>query len=272
MKRNNQPNRVTNQAARRAPSQPAAPAASSGRQLLFSAGAEAAMQPLAGAPLYAQPADIMSEVTDALNRYATSHLKRDLFAVSNDVEWLSAIACVSYKHANGFSKLVLGESESGRLRLHIWEPDAAAEENIHEHRWHFASAVIAGSIESEIWVDAFDCRAPTFEEFIYEVHSGGASRRSVGRTRAACLRKVTRLAGDAYFMLPGVMHRIARTSGVTATLVFTTAPSRSWNRMLADDGVKPNVDKQPLLPADVRRLIDVLAAQLTAEEARVRRP
>lgn len=234
-------------------------------------GVQSAIPSIAALLSGGQPAEVMSAVAEVLRRYALSQLTSDLIAVSTDARWLEKVAAQSYRHANGFSKLVLADSEVGRLRLHIWEPGAASEENIHEHRWHFASAVIAGTIESETWVDAFDHDAPTFKEFIYEVRAGRASRRSVGRTRAACARTAVRRAGDAYYMLPGVMHRITRTNGVTATLVFTTAASRTWNRMLADEGVHPNVEKHPLQADEVRRLVDLLVERLAVGEPRVHR-
>lgn len=234
-------------------------------------GVQAAIPSLAARLIGGQPAAVMADVAEVLRRYALSQLPGDLITVSADGCWLEKVAAQSYRHANGFSKLVLADSEVGRLRLHIWEPGAASEENIHEHRWHFASVVMTGAIESEIWVDAFDRDAPTFEEFIYEVRAGRASRRPVGHTRAACARTAVRQAGDAYYMLPGVMHRITRTNGVTATLVFTTAASRSWNRMLADKGVHPNVEKHPLQADEVRRLIDLLVAKHAVGESRVHR-
>lgn len=214
----------------------------------------------------------ISTLAEALHQYACTQLRSDLEAKVVDPAEITKIATRSYRHANGFTKLVLSDSDTGRLRLHVWEPDARAEENIHEHRWHFASVVLTGSINSEIWADSFDFDAPTFSEFIYQVGKRGAARRPVGRSRVACLRKVVRAAGDAYFMLPGVMHRITETCGLTSTLVFTTAPSRSWNRMLAREGVVPDVRRRALRPREVIRLIDLILCQLSVRDVHVCRP
>ena len=72
-------------------------------------------------------------------------------------------------------------------------------------------------------------------------------------------------------MPPGVLHRITGTSGLTATLVFTTAPSRAWNRMLARDGVQPDVRRRSLRAADVLRLIDMLLPKLSGKDDHVHR-
>lgn len=227
--------------------------------------------PLVGTTWAGDPARTMADCLAALQHCAAQDLPDALRAGADNHGWLEAVARDSYRHANGFTKLVLGGSAGGRLRLHVWEPGAAAEENIHDHRWHFASVILSGTIKSEVWVDAIDPAAPTFEEFIYEVRDGVASRRSVGRTRASCARTATRRAGAAYVMVPGVMHRITGTEGVTATLVVTTTPSRRWNRMLSSHGIRPNVDRQPLDTTEVRRLIDLVLRQLTLEDSHVRR-
>lgn len=229
------------------------------------------VQPLAVHLNNAVAGSAMPALTSALKHHAATQLRSDLKVIAADRAEVAAIAVRSYRHANGFTKLVLTDSVIGRLRLHVWEPGAVAEENIHEHRWHFASAVLAGTMESEIWVDSFDRDAPTFPEFIYHVRDRGATRRPVGRTRVTCSRSVIRQAGEAYFMPPGVLHRITGTSGLTATLVFTTAPSRAWNRMLARDGVQPDVRRRPLRSADVVRLIDMLLPQLSGKEDHVHR-
>ncbi|WP_433269263.1 hypothetical protein ACQPZF_06460 [Actinosynnema sp. CS-041913] len=53
----------------------------------------------------------------------------------------------AYRHPNGFLKIVLIAEVEFQLRLHVWrpEPDSpVATENVHNHRWDFASAVLVG--------------------------------------------------------------------------------------------------------------------------------
>lgn len=51
-------------------------------------------------------------------------------------------------HPNGFAKIVLLDAPEYRLRLHVWRRTAAipvvVQENVHNHRWDFATAILAG--------------------------------------------------------------------------------------------------------------------------------
>ena len=74
-----------------------------------------------------------------------------LTGLVSDESCLSMVASNAYQHPNGFAKFVLHNSADSlvRLRLHVWTGDASQrikqdEQNIHGHRWNFASAVIAG--------------------------------------------------------------------------------------------------------------------------------
>lgn len=72
---------------------------------------------------------------------------------------LEEVARSSYHHANSFEKIVLGSSPGGRkLVWHYWPqaetPDAEIE--IHNHRWKFASLVLAGRLEAHTYQVADD--------------------------------------------------------------------------------------------------------------------
>lgn len=70
-----------------------------------------------------------------------------------DDAFAAEVAARSYRHGNGFLKVVLLD-RGFKLRLHLWLPGTPCEENIHDHRWSIASAIIAGELNSEIWADA----------------------------------------------------------------------------------------------------------------------
>jgi hypothetical protein len=51
-------------------------------------------------------------------------------------------------HNNGFAKISLAKLTGGwHLRLHAW-PAAAGDARVHDHRWSFVSAVLAGRLEA----------------------------------------------------------------------------------------------------------------------------
>lgn len=80
----------------------------------------------------------------------------------------------SHIHDNGFLKLNLYDTSDHRfrIRLHIWDVEvvAAEEVNVHDHRYDFASLIVSGSIENVRWR-----RGPngaTFKSFIYRPRDG----------------------------------------------------------------------------------------------------
>jgi hypothetical protein len=94
------------------------------------AGLELAAKTLAG-----QPAEVAALLT---------------WCTSSSARW-HHIAQRAYCHPNGFTKFVLYDASGSlfRLRLHVWTGEHGQraiqdEQNIHGHRWDFASAVIAG--------------------------------------------------------------------------------------------------------------------------------
>ncbi|WP_433021690.1 hypothetical protein [Kribbella sp. CA-294648] len=54
----------------------------------------------------------------------------------------------AFEHPNGFTKVVLADrSGAWSLRLHYWPP-GVGDVDIHSHRWHFASFVLKGTIQT----------------------------------------------------------------------------------------------------------------------------
>lgn len=59
---------------------------------------------------------------------------------------------VAYRHPNGFTKVRLTAlSDHGwAIRLHVWA-EQSADNNIHSHRWNFASKILAGDLIEETY-------------------------------------------------------------------------------------------------------------------------
>lgn len=66
-------------------------------------------------------------------------------AIRDNVSTLEDIASRSYRHSNGFDKIVLSPESSERiLRMHVWYP-GAMEPDLHNHRWSFRSVIVLGT-------------------------------------------------------------------------------------------------------------------------------
>jgi hypothetical protein len=82
----------------------------------------------------------------------------------------------SYRHPNGFEKILLAELPKGiKLLIHVWTTEtlanASAAEHIHNHRWPFATLILAGSYRFETYQVDEEAGA----DFLYRYASPGAS-------------------------------------------------------------------------------------------------
>lgn len=162
--------------------------------------------------------------------------------IHQDESRLSRAAERSYAHQNGFAKIVLATGNGFKLRLHVWSPDgsgvssAPAQENIHDHRWNFASAGLCGAIRNDFFAfTAEDAHAgDVHSEEVERVHAHRYLRvdastdyqlayvgtRAVRRTHSLRVR-----AGESYGMGFTGLHRIVHDTGsLAATLVITAPP------------------------------------------------
>ena len=125
-----------------------------------------------------------------------------------DEQALQAVAARSYVHGNGFVKVVLLDEQGYKLRLHIWFAGSACEENIHDHRWSFASHVLVGTLNSEIWVD--DAQGQALPEYRYAAATAtaAADKQALGTCRVSLQQHCQYGAGSSYVMPKQVLHRI----------------------------------------------------------------
>jgi hypothetical protein len=174
---------------------------------------------------------------------------------------LAEVAARSYHHGNGFLKVVLAARHGWKLRLHIWFPGAPCEENIHDHRWSFASTVLCGELLSETFVDN---PAGTVSGVAYQYHARNTGQDShkiaMGGFRLHSQGQTLRRAGEAYSLPSSVLHRICDYpgKGLVATMMCSAPTRETTNRLLvsADHaGIDPNVEQNPLTPHQLACLL-----------------
>lgn len=182
-----------------------------------------------------------------------------------DDAFAAQVATRSYRHGNGFLKIVLLD-QGFKVRLHLWFPGAACEENIHDHRWSIASTILAGELHSEIWADAaengpFDL---TGDEYRYLAANNGQSAQAI-RLHSQALNLVRHAkagAGSHYSLPPATLHRI-RSHGrqLVATLMCSGPAQAGHTRLIAGhEGLLPEVAKHFLSVAELRAGIGHFAA------------
>lgn len=204
------------------------------------------------------PDSVMLSIAKDLLGFSGERLISFLHSILLDPHQLESLARRSYRHGNGFYKLVLESNKHFKLRLHIWLPGELGEENIHDHRWAFASTILCGQLESEIFAEALSDDARAYLEYLYYAQNSDhpAHIQRNGEVRLVCAKHSIRRAGDAYSMAPGVLHRIITTgAGMTATLMCQAAPARAWNRLIPVHEILPKVEQRYL---ESHELHDVL--------------
>lgn len=177
-----------------------------------------------------------------------------------DDAFAAEVAARSYRHGNGFLKVVLLD-RGFKLRLHLWFPGTPCEENIHDHRWSIASTIIAGELHSEIWTDAasddaFDLLA---QEYRYQAAGHGQTARALPMARAP-LRlhgRTCHRAGSSYALPDSTLHRICNHGGcLVATLMCSGPAVAGHTRLIAgQEGLRPEVTAQRLNVAELRHQI-----------------
>lgn len=181
---------------------------------------------------------------------------KTIYAIINEVLsnpiLLEQVAARSYHHGNGFLKVVLATQHGWKLRLHVWFPNTPCEENIHDHRWSFASTVLCGHLLSETFVD--DCQGDiTGTEFLYHAKQQQMASHKQEKSDF-CLRssgQQFRGAGESYFLPTSVLHRICDypNKSLVATMMCSAPTQQGHTRLLVSDdrqAIDPNVEQSPL--------------------------
>lgn len=214
----------------------------------------------------------------ALDWYLERHAPADLVqSVLNDDQLLQRAAFASYRHANGFDKLVLASTPQGHtIKMDVWWPeDPRGQEDIHNHRYDFSSHVIVGALFMEH----------------YEIHKTGAVMdhlqvelvggrrdhlRRVGQRTVEQRFGIQLPAGGTYSLHHDQLHRITAAPGVlTATLVFQDRNARAVSDVFrrpgsgrAEDHFNPPLDVAVLADRLKRllRVMDPAVSELACSE------
>lgn len=186
-------------------------------------------------------------------------------------EALCGVQQRSYYHHNGFRKLVLLQNKAFKLRLHLWEANSERHhENIHDHRWNFASCLLAGSFQTVIWEE--DPSGPEFRLNCTYTPAQGDGHYGVAENGHVRLRQKavhTLHAGDLYYMPASTLHQVTDPGqGETITLMLTATPVLEHCKLYAEQSIaerdKVNV---PFSAAAIRRELTALLLQTCHQPA-----
>ncbi len=205
----------------------------------------------------------LGRMAAALTEAATRPILHGLIeAIITDRERLRYSARNSYKHHNGFDKIVLlgSDSPSFKLRLHVWRPTHgdAVVENVHNHRWDFATVLLDGGYRFQQYAAApggtemheYSYQSPRTEER-YAMAYVGTTR--VRRTLDLLLRR-----GCSYTLTHDVLHRVVTSpSELAVTLMLQGGIRMQTTRVLAVQPISEaaNMAADRMLESDLQGIL-----------------
>lgn len=203
-------------------------------------------------------------LVDCLRRAAAPEFLRPLLARGAGGD----VPDRAYRHPNGFLKIVLLADPEFQLRLHVWRPTPEyppPAENVHNHRWDFAAAVLAGGYRFQEYVH--DARGDDFLGFRYGGHVGTSSYAltPTGDARLKCVFDVDLSPGSTYLLDSEVLHRVVGpTDRTTVSLVLQGphkhAPVEVYAREPLTSGDEITLDPLPReqVARELARVLDLL--------------
>lgn len=162
--------------------------------------------------------------------------------VLNDPLIMNEVLKNSYRHHNGFHKIVLSNGALFKLRLHIFTsmPEINVPmENIHNHRWNFVSQIIKGKMKMEIFKKGKRLNDENlFFDHDYKPANGNSKYgvHLLGLTSLQLLEERIFQAGESYYMGCDEMHRIINLPNETVvTVVMTGIPNNNECKLFSKE-------------------------------------
>lgn len=140
----------------------------------------------------------------------------------------------SYYHENGFDKIVLLQGTHFKLRLHRFYPAASSmpAENIHNHRWNFASAMLHGSFHTVNYVFSDNGERLYHNTYYADKRSGSYTVEQIGTCCVQPIQDNLIKRGQTYYMPNKNMHRITGINPGGATTIIVTGASKAESCVL----------------------------------------
>lgn len=183
--------------------------------------------------------------------------KRLIEEVLRDREALSRVASASYRHANGFHKiLLLGKTHSAayRLSIHHWyracDESSAVDEPIHNHRFSFWSHIVRGTMRASFYTECNNSEegGTILPRYRYLPMSTGNIHtcKYDGNARLKQSDSKTYLTGEVYYLNYMILHRVhAPENGERVCTLVLRGPrerdyAETYNTSYAREGIDYN--------------------------------
>jgi hypothetical protein len=187
-----------------------------------------------------------------------SNLKLLISKILNCRAEFEAVRANSYCHENGFHKIVMLQGKNFKLRLHHFGATSkAAMENVHDHRWPFASSILKGNLHMEMF-EVADVPENT-ELLLHHVYhadksSGAYQAHLEGVAALKRVKKVSFSEGTTYLLMPDALHRIVNDDQQESiTMILTGKPVSSTCNLYARRPLTAEEKQTPCYTSEVLR-------------------
>jgi hypothetical protein len=203
----------------------------------------------------------------AINKFLANpfHLSVLIHHVLRTESFLDAVLKESYYHENGFHKIVLLSGQSFKLRLHHFGSGVKLPmENVHDHRWAFASSILAGSLKMDLF-EVHECEGEALIHYRYDSNksTGEYTTTRVGKKFIRKTETRTYSAGDQYLMLPTDLHRIINKAGEESiTLILTGNPKGQTCNLYAKRTIRKEEKKMVSYSEEMEGMLKALSEKI----------
>ncbi|MFX4218554.1 hypothetical protein ACOL3B_06585 [Aliarcobacter butzleri] len=143
--------------------------------------------------------------------------------IINDEVELLKIAKQSYKHSNGFDKILLIDKRPNyALRLHLWNPENKCDGHIHNHEWDLSGIIIKGSCKWELYEFVNDFSNESFYCYECEYNSNYKEHILINEKKVN-VKKIfdINISENSFYNLKSSsIHRIKMTEKFSASLIL----------------------------------------------------
>lgn len=179
-----------------------------------------------------------------------------------------AIRVRSYRHPNGFVKIVLRKNSDGSLfRLHYWLKELAMEQNCHDHGWHFTSKILRGALTNMNYTKREQTDVDDVDAAVYEYTmdlSKHDRKLHVTRSEQKYMLEIeserTYRAGDVYQLSPDVIHKGHPRQEDTITVVRQEPLSKSCCHLYTTDEVPDGHRFDPISTHELNNIFFIVQA------------
>ena len=171
---------------------------------------------------------------DLFDRYLLKLFIRDLTEADKEL-----IRSRSYKHPNGFVKVVLRRNSDGTYyRLHYWYRELAMDQNFHNHGWSFVSKILHGSLMETHYEPRESENGTVYKYTMDLLKRDGKLHVTQSEAKYEMVPKAVHehLEGETYYLSSSVVHKAIPEAG-TITLMLQFPTSEPECHVYSTDGI-----------------------------------